>query len=96
MSELTWNALLNHSILEYKILKYHGDLGHPNTFIPLSEEITDRTVELPLGQFSTQSIKRRFTSNTFDELHRIRGIECTSKAGLAEAFCCRSWIFDPL
>ena len=30
LSDLAWNTFRNHLILEYEILKYDGDLGHPN------------------------------------------------------------------
>jgi hypothetical protein len=29
-------------------------------------------------------------------MHRIRGIECASQTGLAEAFYCRKLVFDTL
>ncbi len=35
ISELTWNTFRDHLILEYEILKYDGDLGSPNVFVPL-------------------------------------------------------------
>ena len=37
--ELTWNSFRDHVILEYEIPKYDGDLGAPNVFVPLTEEI---------------------------------------------------------
>jgi LmbE family N-acetylglucosaminyl deacetylase len=39
LSDLAWNTFRNHLILEYEILKYDGDLGRPNVFVPLSEQI---------------------------------------------------------
>ncbi len=35
LSDLAWNTFRNHLILEYEILKYDGDLGRPNVFVPL-------------------------------------------------------------
>ena len=35
LSDLAWNTFRNHLILEYEIPKYDGDLGIPNTFVPL-------------------------------------------------------------
>ncbi len=40
--ELTWNTWRDHLILEYEIPKYDGDLGTPNVFVPVSEELARR------------------------------------------------------
>jgi LmbE family N-acetylglucosaminyl deacetylase len=89
LSDLAWNTFRNHLILEYEILKYDGDLGSPNVFSPLSEQLSARKIELLLKHFKTQLTKHWFTNATFGAMHRIRGIECASKTGLAEAFYCR-------
>jgi LmbE family N-acetylglucosaminyl deacetylase len=89
LSDLAWNTFRNHLIFEYEILKYDGDLGRPNVFIPLSEQLCNRKIELLLKHFKTQSTKHWFTSDTFEAMHRIRGIECASATGRAEAFYCR-------
>ena len=34
IAELTWNTFRDHSILEYEIPKYEGDLGHPQPVRP--------------------------------------------------------------
>jgi len=94
LSDLAWNTFRNHLILEYEILKYDGDLGHPNLFVPLSEEISSRKVELLLRHFQTQSTKHWFTRDTFEAMLRIRGIECASNTGLAEAFYSRKLVFN--
>jgi LmbE family N-acetylglucosaminyl deacetylase len=94
LSDLAWNTFRNHLILEYEIPKYDGDLGRPNLFMPLSEELGDRKVELLLKHFQTQATKHWFTRNTFEAMHRIRGIECASATGRAEAFYCRKLVFD--
>ena len=36
VSELTWNTFRGPLILEYEIPKWDGDLGTPNTFVPLA------------------------------------------------------------
>jgi LmbE family N-acetylglucosaminyl deacetylase len=89
LSDLAWNTFRNHLILEYEILKYDGDLGSPNVFIPLSEQLCARKIELLLKHFHTQAAKHWFTADTFEAVHRIRGIECASATGRAEAFYCR-------
>jgi LmbE family N-acetylglucosaminyl deacetylase len=89
LSDLAWNTFRNHVILEYEILKYDGDLGCPNVFMPLSEKVCARKVELLLKHFKTQTSKHWFSGDTFEAMHRIRGIECASATGRAEAFYCR-------
>jgi LmbE family N-acetylglucosaminyl deacetylase len=89
LSDLAWNTFRNHLILEYEILKYDGDLGNPNLFVPLSEQLCSRKIELLLKHFKTQGAKHWFTSDTFEAMHRIRGVECASASGRAEAFYCR-------
>jgi LmbE family N-acetylglucosaminyl deacetylase len=94
LSDLAWNTFRNHLILEYEILKYDGDLGRPNLFIPVSEELCSRKVDLLLKHFQTQSTKHWFTRETFEAMLRVRGIECASASGRAEAFYCRKLVFD--
>jgi LmbE family N-acetylglucosaminyl deacetylase len=94
LSDLAWNTFRNHLILEYEILKYDGDLGRPNVFVPLSEKLCASKVELLLKHFQTQSTKHWFTSDTFEAMHRIRGIECASLTGRAEAFYSRKLVLE--
>jgi LmbE family N-acetylglucosaminyl deacetylase len=96
LSDLAWNTFRNHLIFEYEILKYDGDLGSPNVFVPLSDQLCSRKTELLLKHFKTQSTKHWFTSDTFEALLRIRGIECASATGHAEAFYCRKLVLGPL
>ena len=53
--ELTWNTLRDHLILEYEIPKYDGDLGTPNVFVPLDEELVDEKVRLRARRTSRAS-----------------------------------------
>ena len=92
VSDLAWNTFRNHLILEYEIPKYDGDLGKPNVFVPLSEVICAKKIEFLLKHFKTQLSKHWFTSSTFDAMHRIRGVECASPTGFAEAFYCRKML----
>jgi LmbE family N-acetylglucosaminyl deacetylase len=78
LSDLAWNTFRNHLILEYKILKYDGDLGSPNLFVPLSAEIGARKVELLLKHFQTQRSKHWFTADPFEAMQRIGGVESAS------------------
>jgi LmbE family N-acetylglucosaminyl deacetylase len=88
LSDLTWNAFRNNLILEYEILKYDGDLGRPNLYVPLPERIAARKIELLFKHFKSQaSSKHWFDQDSFNALHRIRGLECASR--YAEAFHAR-------
>ena len=86
ISELTWNTFRDHLILEYEIPKYDGDLGSPNVFVTLSREQISSKQKHLRTYFESQSNKQWFTDETFSSIGRIRGIECNSKTGYAEAF----------
>jgi len=87
INELTWNTFRRHTILEYEIPKYDGDLGRPNVYIPLSEETCQRKIGHLMAAFVTQRGKHWFTDETFRAVLRLRGIECGSL--YAEAFFAR-------
>ena len=95
VSELTWNTFRNHLILEYEIPKYDGDLGRPNLFVPLEEEVCSRKVDYLFEAFQTQRDKQWFDRQTFLGLMRIRGVESNSPSGYAEAFYARKVQFLP-
>lgn len=92
LAELTWNTFRDHFILEYEIPKYDGDLGQPSVFVPLDEEICQKKVRHILDTFKTQHVKRWFEESTFLSLMRLRGMECNSSSGYAEAFYCRKLV----
>jgi LmbE family N-acetylglucosaminyl deacetylase len=87
--ELTWNTWRDHLILEYEIPKYDGDLGTPNVFVPISEEVARKKVRLVLDTFESQLAKHWFDQQLFLGLMRVRGMEGRSPSGYAEAFTCR-------
>lgn len=86
LCELTWNTFRDHLVLEYEIPKYDGDLGHPNLFVPVSEAHCRRKVDVLLRHFGTQRSRHWFTEDLFLGLMRLRGAECRSPTGYAEAF----------
>lgn len=92
--ELTWNTYRRHQILEYEIPKYDGDLGRPNLFVSLSDEIVESKVRLLMEGFATQRSKRWFTEDTFFSLLRIRGVESPAATKYAEAFYVRKLVVD--
>jgi LmbE family N-acetylglucosaminyl deacetylase len=87
--ELTWNTWRDHMIVEYEIIKYEGDLGQPNVFVPLTAPIFRRKTAHLLRQFGSQRSKGWFNEENFAALARIRGLECRAPSGLAEAFHAR-------
>jgi len=89
VAELTWNTFRDQLILEYEIPKYDGDLGAPNVFFHLDEDVARRKVELLLESFPSQREKRWFTADLFMGLMRLRGMESNSPSGLAEGFYAR-------
>jgi len=91
--ELTWNTFRDHLVLEYEIPKYDGDLGTPNVFVALSEELCRRKVGVLLEHFGTQRNKHWFSEDLFMSLMRVRGMECRSPTGYAEAFHGRKLVF---
>ena len=86
VAELTWNTFRNHLVLEYEIAKYEGDLGSPNTYVPLPRALADRKVELILRHFPSQATRAWFRADTFQGLMTIRGVECNAPELRAEAF----------
>lgn len=89
IGELSWNAFRNSTILEYEIPKYDADLGHPNVYVPLAEQLVERKMQGLLNNFPTQIEKPWFQESTFRALMAVRGIECNAPTGSAEAFHAR-------
>jgi len=89
LNELTWNTFRDHFVLEYEIPKYDGDLGAPNFFVPLPPSCWQEKVDTLMTCFKSEHGKQWFTADTFSSLMRLRGVECNSASGYAEAFYCR-------
>jgi len=92
ISDLTWNTFRDHLILEYEIPKYDGDLSQPNFYVPLTEEVCKKKVRYLMDTFASQRSKRWFEESTFLALMRLRGMECNSPSGYAEAFHSRKLV----
>jgi LmbE family N-acetylglucosaminyl deacetylase len=89
IAELTWNTFRSHFILEYEIPKYDGDLGKPGVFVPLPGDMCHKKAGYIVDSFQSQQTKHWFERETFLSLMRLRGMECNSPSGYAEAFYCR-------
>ena len=83
--DLTWNTFRDHLVLEYEIPKYDGDLGRPNAFVALEDDVVARKLELLEAHFGSQRSKDWFDDGVFRGLMRLRGMECRSPSGYAEA-----------
>ncbi len=92
VAELTWNTFRDHLIFEYEIPKYEGDLGSPNVYVPLTEAICERKVDIIVKSFSSQTTKKWFCAETFWAMLRVRGIESDSQSQFAEGLYCRKLV----
>jgi LmbE family N-acetylglucosaminyl deacetylase len=86
VSELTRNTFRNHLVLEYEIPKVDGDLGHPGVYVPLTMETVERKIQTLMDCYPSQRSRAWFTEDLFLGLMRLRGMECASPSGYAEAF----------
>jgi LmbE family N-acetylglucosaminyl deacetylase len=86
---LTSTTFRDHLILEYEIPKWDGDLGQPNTYVPITARELERKIELLNVHFGSQRSKDWFDAEVFRGLARLRGMECRAPEGYAEAFFAR-------
>ncbi len=89
VSRLAWNTFRDHSILEYEIPKWDGDIGQPNLYMPVSAGALKRKIDLLVSHFGSQRSKQWFDEETFRGLARLRGMECRAPEKYAEAFFAR-------
>ena len=92
VSELTWNTFRNHSIFEYEIMKYDGDIGNPNLFVQLDYPTCQKKITRILESFKSQANHQWFSEDAFLALLRLRGVECNASEKYAEAFYCRKMV----
>jgi len=89
VNELTWNTFRDHAVLEYEIPKFDGDIGQPNSYVPLTQAQLEHKCRVLMDCFASQRTRSWFTPETFRALARLRGIECNAPEGFAEAFFIR-------
>ncbi|MEQ6902465.1 PIG-L deacetylase family protein [Nocardioides sp. YIM 152588] len=77
-------------ILHYEIPKWDGDLGSPQQYVPVSEGIARRKVELLNKYFPSQADRDWWDDEMFLGLMRLRGMECRSR--YAEAYYCSKMV----
>lgn len=93
LSDLAWNTFRNHLILEYEIPKYDGDLGQPNFYVELTENLAQKKVDFILESFASQRDKHWFDRELFNSLMRIRAMESANTASFSEAFYVRKMVY---
>ncbi|MCS6947523.1 MAG: PIG-L family deacetylase [Steroidobacteraceae bacterium] len=89
VAELTWNTFRDHPIFEYEIPKFEGDLGQPNLYVPLATDFAEHKVRVLMECYRSQHSRNWFRPELFRGLMQLRGIECNSPSGWAEAFDAR-------
>lgn len=92
VGELTWQTWRHHTILEYEIPKFDGDLGQPNLYFNVSAQVAEAKIHHLMHQFGSQRSKDWFDADTFRGLMRIRGLECRAEERFAEAFYARKLV----
>ena len=86
VNEMVWNTFRNHLVLEYEIPKWDGSDFYPNVYIPITRAQATAKVRVLMSCYPSQAGRDWFTPDTFLGLMRLRGVECRSPSGLAEAF----------
>lgn len=92
LAELVPQVFRRATAIEYEIVKWDGDLGRANLYVPLTQAEADAKVRHVLTVFQTQNGRTWFTEDTLRAILRVRGVECRAPAGLAEAFICRKLV----
>lgn len=86
VGEIAVQTFRSSLILGYEIPKYDGDLGRPAVYAPLSTEIANEKLDHLLSAFPSQASRSWYRREVFAGLMHLRGIECESGSGMAEAF----------
>jgi LmbE family N-acetylglucosaminyl deacetylase len=86
LGEVTPTVFRDAMVLHYEIVKWDGDLGQPNVYVPMTDEIARRKVDLLNLSFPSQHGRRWWDEEVFLGLARLRGVECHAR--YAEAFHC--------
>jgi LmbE family N-acetylglucosaminyl deacetylase len=86
VAELVPTVYRDQLVLEYEIPKWDGDLGRPNLYLPLSDQVARLKVQLLNASFPSQKSRDWWDDEVFLGLARLRGMECRSR--YAEAFTC--------
>ncbi len=94
VNEMVWSTFRDHMVLEYEIPKWDGGLGQPNVYVPVAATDAASKVDALMKSYASQTDKHWYTRDTFMALLRLRGLECRSPSGYAEAFHGRKLRFN--
>jgi LmbE family N-acetylglucosaminyl deacetylase len=92
VAELVPTAFRNQLYLAYEIPKWDGDMGRPNAYFPLTDEVARQKAELLGKCYPSQQGRDWWGEETFLALARLRGMEC--RARYAEAFTCSKLVIS--
>lgn len=92
VSDTTWQAFRDTTILEYEIPKFDGDLGSPNVFVEVDSKTCEQKIRYLTRCYATQRAKPWFTDETLRAILRLRAIESRAPR-YAEAFYGRKLVF---
>ncbi len=84
LAELVPTAFRDALVLRYEIPKWDGDLGRPNVYVPLPDDVARRKVELLHASYPSQKARDWWDDEVFLGFARLRGMECRSR--YAEAY----------
>jgi LmbE family N-acetylglucosaminyl deacetylase len=93
IGELVPTVFRDQLYLAYEIPKWDGDMSRPWVYVPLSDSIARRKVELLHKCFPSQTHRDWWDDEVFLGLARLRGMEC--RAPYAEAFRCVKSVVIP-
>ena len=94
IGEVLPTVFRNQLSLSYEIPKWDGDLGRPSLYVPLTDDLAHRKVELLHKCFPSQAGRDWWDDEVFLGLARLRGMEC--RAPYSEAFTCTKAVIAPL
>jgi LmbE family N-acetylglucosaminyl deacetylase len=86
VNEMIWSTFRDHLVLEYEVPKWDGGLGQPNIYVPVDAKDADAKVDALMKSYPSQAGRHWYTRDTFMAILRLRGLECRSPSGYAEAF----------
>ncbi len=86
LGELVATVFRSALALHYEIPKWDGDFGRRNVYLPLTEDLARRKLELLHASYPSQRTRDWWDDEVFLGLARLRGMECRSR--YAEAYQC--------
>ena len=86
VAALATQVFRDHLILSYELLKYDGDIGRPQLYVPLTEQEVAAKLDHLNRHFPSQHRHQWYTGSVFRSLMAVRGVEAGGGATHAEAF----------